>query len=593
MKFKLLLLFCLFAMTVRGQLPAIDITKGAFSCRGSYLSFTQYQGRDKEPAYQLGLNTITRRGNGIRLFTFAAIENGAEVAAEISADPSRLRISTAHGHALICFQGPDIIRIQLTNMTLRLKPPVEPRLMPIAANRWRYYSDWTERFLITAHQGTLKSLPAIPDKPQNVYSEAVFDLTPDTGGRADLELEYYLSQANPKPSSPAFNDCMKESASSYTKWLVSMPSVPQKYQPALAQAAWVNWSSIVHPRGNLKREGMIMSKLWMNAIWSWDHCFNAMATAYSNPQLAFDQLMVVFDHQNELGALPDDVYEYRLGWGYLKPPIHGWVLKCMMEKSKAVTPAMLAKIYPYLVKWTDFYFKYRDDNNNGLAETQHGNDSGADNATIFDEGMPVDDPALNTYLVIQMDVLSDIAAKLGKPAEAKQWKARSGSLYKLLMSNLWDGKQFLFRRVIDGKPNQGPFCFMRALPLMLGKRLPAEVRQQLISFIRDTLVSPYGIATEGTMSPKYSKESYIYWRGAIWAPTVYMLLDALEQCGEKQLVRDLAGKFCDMCSKEGFAENFNPLDGKGLCDPAYTWTSSVFILLAHEYLDDTGNSAGR
>jgi hypothetical protein len=64
-----------------------------------------------------------------------------------------------------------------------------------------------------------------------------------------------------------------------------------------------------------------------------------------------------------------------------------------------------------------------------------------------------------------------------------------------------------------------------------------------------------------------------------------MLIDALDRCGEKKMAKDLAKTFCDMCTKEGFAENFNPISGKGLVDPAYTWTSSVFILLAHEYLN--------
>lgn len=567
------------------QLPDIDLTKGVFSCRGSYLAFTRYQGREKEPSTELKLNTVTRRPGTMLLFAITALENGHEVPATISADPSRLEIKTTNGSAFICFQSADIIRVRLKNIGLRLKPPIECRLMPIAAGRWRYQAEWTERFMITAHKGSLTTDPAKPDKMQDGYTNVTFDVTPDNTGTADVEFEYYLSQANFSPSSPTFEQCVQNKAKEFTQWVKSMPSVPAPYQPALAKAAYVNWSSLVHPRDQIKREGMIMSKLWMNAIWSWDHCFNAMATAYSDPQLAFDQMMVVFDQQNDIGAIPDDTYESKLGWGYLKPPIHGWALKCMMEKSHSITTDMLAQFYPGLVKWTNFYFNYRDDNKNGLAETHHGNDSGADNATIFDDGMPVDDPALNADLIIQMDVLSDIAVKLGKQKESKEWKQKADKLYKRLMEDLWDGNQFVFRRVLDGKPNVAPFSFMRAMPLMLATRLPKTVQQQLIGFIRDTLVTPYGIATEAINSPKYPTATYLYWRGAIWPPTMYMLIDAMDRCGEKEMAADLAKKYCDMCTREGFAENFNPVTGKGLVDPAYTWGSSVFILLAHEYLD--------
>lgn len=586
MRIVIALSLLLSALTASAQLPAVDLTRGAFSTRGSYLAFSRYDGRDKPPVPVLKMTTITRRPGTMLLFTITAVEDGKEVPTEITADPSRLRIKTANGEALIAFQTADIIRIQVKNMTLRLKPPIECRLMPIANNRWRYQAEWTERFLITAHKGLFLPTPRQPDKVQDGYSSAVFDITPDSNGMADLEMEYYLSQTNPRPDSPPFEQCVDDKAKEFRQWAAAMPAVSDEYKSALTQAAWVNWSSLVHPQVEMSREGMVMSKMWMNAIWSWDHCFNAMATAYSDKKLAFDQLMVVFDKQNELGALPDDIYESRLGWGYLKPPIHGWTLKCMMEKSNAISPSMLSTIYPRLVKWTDFYFQYRDDNKNGLAETHHGNDSGADNATVFDDGMPVDDPALNAYLVIQMDVLSDVASKLGKPKEAKAWKQKADQLYKLIMAELWDGNQFVFRRVYDGRANNAPFSFMRAMPLMLTDRLPREVQEKVINFITDTLVTSYGIATEATTSPKYPTGTYLYWRGAIWPPTTYMLIDALDRCGRKDLAKSLAKKYCDMCKREGFAENFNPIDGRGLVDPIYTWASSVFILLAHEYLND-------
>jgi len=49
--------------------------------------------------------------------------------------------------------------------------------------------------------------------------------------------------------------------------------------------------------------------------------------------------------------------------------------------------------------------------------------------------------------------------------------------------------------------------------------------------------------------------------------------------------REIARRYCDMCrSSMTFAENFDPLSGKPLVDPGYTWTSSAFLILAHEFL---------
>ena len=38
-----------------------------------------------------------------------------------------------------------------------------------------------------------------------------------------------------------------------------------------------------------------------------------------------------------------------------------------------------------------------------------------------------------------------------------------------------------------------------------------------------------------------------------------------------------------MAEKSGFAENFDALTGEGLRDRAYTWTSSVWLILALAY----------
>ncbi|MGB8454865.1 MAG: hypothetical protein WCD89_21365 [Anaerocolumna sp.] len=63
-----------------------------------------------------------------------------------------------------------------------------------------------------------------------------------------------------------------------------------------------------------------------------------------------------------------------------------------------------------------------------------------------------------------------------------------------------------------------------------------------------------------------------------------MTADGLISAEEKNLARDIAMKFCKIVKKTGMAENFNALTGEGLRDRAYTWTSSIFLILANEYL---------
>jgi putative isomerase len=54
--------------------------------------------------------------------------------------------------------------------------------------------------------------------------------------------------------------------------------------------------------------------------------------------------------------------------------------------------------------------------------------------------------------------------------------------------------------------------------------------------------------------------------------------------GEEELARDIACKFCELVAQGGMAENFDALSGEPLRDRAYTWTASVFLSLASEFL---------
>jgi putative isomerase len=99
------------------------------------------------------------------------------------------------------------------------------------------------------------------------------------------------------------------------------------------------------------------------------------------------------------------------------------------------------------------------------------------------------------------------------------------------------------------------------------------------------------LATESLKSPYYEADGY--WRGPIWAPSTLILVDALTTAGEADLAREVARRFCDLAAASGMAENFDALTGQGLRDPAYTWTASVFLILASQYVQASTTDAPR
>jgi len=312
-----------------------------------------------------------------------------------------------------------------------------------------------------------------------------------------------------------------------------------------------------------------------------------MSLIYNQPQMAWDQLMLPFDQQDEFGALPDYYNDTDIVWNYTKPPIHGWALRFMLERSNAITNDQLRCFYPKLVRWTNWWFTYRDYDGNGIPQYNHGNDSGWDNSLIFANPGIVESPDLSAFLVVQMDVLAEVARRLGLMEEAEAWEHRSDRFLARMMDYFWAGDRFIAKRggtaeLIDTQ------SLLHWIPIVLGSRLPEE----LIRVMADKLgpegpfLTEWGLATEQPASPHYQPDGY--WRGPIWAPSTFIIAEGLRAAGERELAQEIARRFCRLCANGGMSENYDALTGQGLRDRSHTWPASVFLIFAHEFVNMEG-----
>jgi putative isomerase len=360
-----------------------------------------------------------------------------------------------------------------------------------------------------------------------------------------------------------------------------MPPVAEKYHD-LAQTAWyLLWNCQVNPHRFITRPAIYMSRFWMNGVWAWDNLFNAMAIVNADPQLAWDQIMLFFDHQDPNGMVPDMISDLGTIYGFTKPPIYGWAIqKMILRQGLTASIPYLQKIYKPLCQLTEWWYIYRDFDQDGLPQYFHGNDSGWDNATVFDRGLPVEGADLAAYLVLQCELLGYIAETLGKKKSARLWKARAEKQLTTLLSHSVKDDHFIspITNTHEAEPSQSLINYM---PLILGKRLPSHIRSTLIKDLQPggPYLTRFGLATEPPSSIKYMPDGY--WRGPIWAASTYIIFDGLLSSGEDELTHLIAERFCDLCCQaQGFWENYDALSGKGLRCPGYTWTASVFLLLA-------------
>ena len=175
-----------------------------------------------------------------------------------------------------------------------------------------------------------------------------------------------------------------------------------------------------------------------------------------------------------------------------------------------VTRRHLREVYEPLCRATNWWFDYRDYDHDGVPQYNHGNDSGWDNATCFDVGYPTEGPDLMAFLAIQSEVLGDVAQTLGKSAQARQWRDRSGQIIERMIEHFWTGSQFHALSSGAHQADTQGDCLLNFMPIVLGNRLPADIRRKLVAGLKrpGRFLTPHGLATESPASPKYQADGY-------------------------------------------------------------------------------------
>jgi hypothetical protein len=576
------------------ELPEVDIAAAAWSRRGAYITLSSnvekrdHPGRDHdiEPGLYICDVSGSRlwRWNGV--FRLVGLIGDDVVEPKVlTAKPDLVTLGVGEGVVELTWDGTDTMRIRGSGAGIRLVQsvidPMDAALaFPRSPDSWRLQMGEDAHYVVTKLSGELSvDAPRVRTGDADTDDRKVVDCRPGADGLAEIALTQYEAGYEAPDSWRTFDQCRAAVVAELESWLNDFPPVSDEFAPTARAAAALLWSNTVASRGILAREGVLMSKNWMNAIWSWDNCFVALGLAAGDPALAWDQFLVVFDHQHPDGMLPDIVHDNGRMWGFCKPPVHGWTLRGLLAAG-AVPAGGLAEVYPSLVAWTNWWFRFRDDDSDGLCEYFHGCDSGQDNSGAFDViGFPAASPDLAAYLVIQMDVLAEIAQQLGLHDESAQWTQRADAHYALLLDQLWDGERFTMRRGGDGVTGRSGASQLFLLPMLLGGRLPATIREKLVGETLPNLTE-HGVASESPASPLYESDGY--WRGPIWAPTTYLVAEGLRACGRPDLADEVGRRFLATCRAGGFAENFEAVTGAPLRDGGYSWSAGVTLILANE-----------
>ncbi|MFB7507274.1 amylo-alpha-1,6-glucosidase [Streptomyces broussonetiae] len=578
-------------MTAALSGPAFSVHDIPFSTYGSWFDISPVVA---EKTYAEDLHLVSHQNGMHGVLRLVPLDpaTGERATARVEATPGLLSWIGEGGHVDLAYESPDTVRLRGSGLGIGVFAAAQT-LTPFsgtyflhdpAANGHVFTSYETgRRYRVTVLSGTL----AVPAGAQALGSaDRGLAMTAAADGAWEMAIEELGTSRPAYASSAPFDEIAEAAKRGFMDFVDAVAPWRSSATPAAELAAYVVWSATVRPTGLVTRPAVLMSKHWMDKVWSWDHCFNALALAPGCPELALDQFALPFDHQDDSGALPDSVAHSEVLYNFVKPPIHGWAFGHL--RRRLPTPpseAELATVYDRLECWTDFWLTARRAPGADLAHYQHGNDSGWDNATTFDRERVVVAADLAAFLVLQMHELSNVATELGRQGDARRWARAAEETQTALLEQLWSGDRFVAQGVTGGN-TWSSSSLLDLMPIVLGEHLPGEVAGALADHIKAHL-TPYGLATELTTSPHYLADGY--WRGPIWAPATVLVEDGLRRAGHHRLADDISARFRALCETHGFAENFDALTGTGLRDRAYTWTASSYLLLAEAHAQRDGH----
>ncbi len=454
----------------------------------------------------------------------------------------------------------------------------------------------------------------------------------DRAQRLLPELDRWIDAARAdwerrRPRSSGAAEGLVESVTDNLMWTVLLqPETGRLYAPAGRR--WI----FPKPGGGAPRDGAPENKVRERApatddwtVFGWDSFFNALALATASGRLAWDALLAGVESRYPNGNVPN--WRSRRGGtpDRSQPPVGSFAalklhLTCPDEGA-------LAAAWPGLLAWSDWWVAEkggrprREGLSPGLLawgsdtalvpgdeqvpEWEAGAsghqraawESGQDDLPLWD-GVEWDPQRgvlamsavdLCSYRALDLECLSRIARILGHSAAAERLEAERRRLIETMNRVLWSEGAGLYLDELPGDRHSPRVAASNFLPLIAG--VPSARRaRRMVGVLRDP-ARFWGACVLPTISrddPAFDDQQY--WRGSIWPPMNYLVLQGLRRYGFDELASDLAwmGALMFLADRRrtGFCrENFDARSGRGRGRRFQSWGPLFALGAIEEFVD--------
>ena len=531
--------------------------------------------------------------NGFRAIKLELVKNGRVLPVLIETTPYEVVLKSQHGEMRFTIAERKLAIGKSTDgLTLRITPKDGGMMRESITETFDELGTKTcgfgaTRLLMVPFEGMLSNCGS--------YAQ----ITPNEKGETIIGLEDFVLDAIARPiyEYPSYEEGLASVKADFDGFCESVcPSVPDEFESGRLQALWQTWSMIVDPDGesDYKRTMVKMVHSIFEAAFVWQQPMQAVWLS-GNEALAWEIFCSGFEYLDKNGRMVDAL-SYRLFYGSdaLKPPVHGMCLLWLMDNIDMSKISKESKefVWEGLRRWTEYFFKFRDYDKDGLPEFLQTIETGWEDAPYYATiGFPSSSPDLNSMLALSLEALAKLGRDIGKEETVcTEYEIRSKSTIDKIVEKYWNGKTwFAFNSKTGAKSDTSTISLY--VPLILGKRLPQEIIDKSIEFMfaPGGMFTDYGLASEALNSDYFI---HGFTQGSVIAPAQFLMVLGLEECGRSDLAQKVAHNYCKTMRDNGFYHIHNALTGKA--DRSLTafgepglfwsaWASSGYFWMANRY----------
>lgn len=375
--------------------------------------------------------------------------------------------------------------------------------------------------------------------------------------------------------------------------------LPEEYNRIAVKAVMTliaNWKSA---GGDLFHDGVVPSHGvgYFMGFWGWDSWKHAVALARFAPELAKDQVRTMFDYQTPEGMIIDCIYSdaSENNDRDSKPPLAAWAVDAIYEAT--LDTAFVKELYPKLLAYHRWWYKYRDHNGNGICEFGSCDgtleaaawESGMDNAIRFDNAIMVKNSEgawsmdqesvdLNGFLALEYRLLKKLSSIAGEEFTDPDYTANVPNYFFVEEPGFFFDKRLDNTFVIE----EGTEACIPLWAEIATKDQAAACHKLFTDTTKFATYIPF--PTIAADNPKFMPAGY--WRGPIWLDQVYFGISGLRKYGYKEdadrFTLQVFDRLQGLKGTGPIHENYDTHNGATLKAPHFSWSSAHLLMLYWE-----------